>query len=69
MTLPSEWEPKTQRGPLWETITALNLLLAGVDVFMMMHPDAISTMKKIIDELMTRGKAQSGEIINWVRQI
>ncbi len=69
MTLDPEWEPKSRRGPLWETITALNLLLAGVDIFMMMHPDAIKTMKKTINELMTCGKAQSEKIMEWITQI
>jgi len=36
------------RGPLWETINALTLLLAGVDIFMMMHPAAIRTCKDMI---------------------
>jgi acetyl-CoA decarbonylase/synthase complex subunit delta len=66
MTMGPEWEPKSLRGPLWETLTALGLLLAGVDVFLMMHPDAIRTMKKIIQQLMTRGKAKPEKIANWV---
>jgi acetyl-CoA decarbonylase/synthase complex subunit delta len=61
-----EWEPRSLRGPLWETLTALTLLLAGVDVFMMMHPDAIRTMKNVIQQLMTRGKAKPEKIANWV---
>jgi len=66
MKLGPEWEPKSLRGPLWETVTALSLLLAGVDVFLMMHPDAIRTMKKTIQQLMTRGKAKPEKIANWV---
>ena len=61
-----EWEPRSLRGPLWETLTALTLLLAGVDLFMMMHPDAIRTMKKVVEQLMTRGKAKPEKIANWV---
>ena len=61
-----EWEPRSLRGPLWETLTALTLLLAGVDVFMMMHPDAVRTMKNVIQQLMTRGKAKPEKIANWV---
>jgi len=60
------WEPRSLRGPLWETVTALSLLLAGVDLFMMMHPDAIRTMKKVTQQLMTRGKAKPEKIANWV---
>ncbi len=66
LKLGPEWEPRRLRGPLWETTTALTLLLAGVDVFMMMHPDAIRTMKKVREQLMTRGKVKSEKIANWV---
>jgi acetyl-CoA decarbonylase/synthase complex subunit delta len=66
LKLEPEWEPREIRGPLWETITALTLLLAGVDVFMMMHPDAIRTMKKLIDIFMRRGGAEPEKIANWV---
>jgi acetyl-CoA decarbonylase/synthase complex subunit delta len=61
-----EWEPEELRGPLWETVTALTLLLAGVDVFMMMHPDAIKSMKRITEQLMKRGNAKGEEILSWV---
>ena len=66
LKLGPDWEPRSLRGPLWETVTALSLLLAGVDLFMMMHPDAVRTMKKIIHQLMTRGKAKPEKIANWV---
>ena len=66
LNLGPEWEPRSLRGPIWETLTALNLLLAGVDVFMMMHPDAVKTMKKLIGQLMSRGNAKSEKIANWV---
>jgi len=41
------------RGPLWETITALILLLTGVDMFMMMHPAAVRTVREVIKALST----------------
>jgi acetyl-CoA decarbonylase/synthase complex subunit delta len=66
LNLGPEWEPRSLRGPLWETATALSLLLAGIDLFMMMHPDAIRTMKKVTQQLMTRGKAKPEKIANWV---
>jgi len=66
LNLGPEWEPRSLRGPLWETVTALSLLLAGVDLFMMMHPDAIRTIKKVTQQLMTRGKAKPEKIANWV---
>jgi acetyl-CoA decarbonylase/synthase complex subunit delta len=61
-----EWEPRELRGPLWETVTALNLLLAGVDMFLMMHPAAVRTLKKTINEFMNPSKVESANIANWV---
>ena len=66
INLGPEWEPRELRGPIWETTTALSLLLAGVDVFMMMHPDAIRNMKKVVEQLMSRGKATPEQIASWV---
>jgi len=39
------------RGPLWEAATALSLLLAGVDIFMMSHPAAIGALRRMISAL------------------
>ncbi|MDD1728358.1 MAG: CO dehydrogenase/acetyl-CoA synthase subunit delta [Methanospirillum sp.] len=49
------------RGPIWETIGSLTLLLAGVDLFLMMHPLAVSTMRDVSSRLIagTAGKATS----------
>ena len=66
LKLGPEWEPRELRGPIWETTTALTLLLAGVDVFMMMHPDAIRTMKKLIEQFMSRGNVKPEKIASWV---
>jgi acetyl-CoA decarbonylase/synthase complex subunit delta len=52
------------RGPLWETITALTLLLAGVDLFLMMHPLAVSTLQEVSTSLMN-GKATATTIPDW----
>jgi acetyl-CoA decarbonylase/synthase, CODH/ACS complex subunit delta len=43
-------EPKT-RGVLMEAITATSLLLAGADVLVMRHPDAIKQIREFIDGL------------------
>jgi acetyl-CoA decarbonylase/synthase complex subunit delta len=61
-----EWEPRELRGPMWETVTALNLLLAGVDMFMMMHPDAVRTVKGVIKRFMSGSKARPDKIADWV---
>jgi acetyl-CoA decarbonylase/synthase complex subunit delta len=67
MKMAPEWGPRELRGPIWETVTALTLLMAGVDVFMMMHPAAVKTVKEMISRLTTgatRGKAE--QIADWV---
>jgi len=67
MKIAPEWGPRELRGPMWETVTALTLLLAGVDLFMMMHPAAVKTLKDTVKELtagMGRGKPEL--ISNWV---
>ncbi len=61
-----EWGPKELRGPLWETVTAISLLLAGCDFFMMMHPDAVRTLKKTVDILNGEAKEKPDDISKWV---
>jgi len=60
-----ELGPREFRGPLWETVSALTFLLAGCDLFFMLHPASIKTTKDIIRWL-TRGfgASQSTEI-DW----
>jgi acetyl-CoA decarbonylase/synthase complex subunit delta len=62
-----QWEPRELRGPMWETMTALTGLLAGVDYFMMMHPAAIKTVKDVIERLMSKEPAETEVTANWVR--
>ena len=64
MKMGPEWAPRELRGPIWETITAQTLLLAGVDYFMMMHPAAVQAVRTMIDNLMS-GKSPS-EAPDWV---
>ena len=67
MKMAPEWGPRELRGPIWETVTALTLLMAGVDIFMMMHPAAVKTVKEVINKLTTgatRGKPD--QIVDWV---
>ena len=66
MKMPSEWEPRELRGPLWEVTTALTLLLAGVDLFMMMHPAAVKTLKEVIGQLVSGKKADASKFVDWV---
>jgi len=61
-----EWEPRELRGPLWEVTTALTLLLTGVDLFMMMHPAAVKTLKQVIGQLVSGKKADASKFVDWV---
>jgi acetyl-CoA decarbonylase/synthase complex subunit delta len=64
MKMGPEWAPRELRGPIWETVTAQTLLLAGVDYFMMMHPAAVQAVRTLINNLMS-GKAPR-EAPDWV---
>ncbi len=66
MKMAPEWEPRELRGPLWEVITALTLLLAGVDLFMMMHPAAVKTVKEVIRQLMGGSSGNAERLAEWV---
>jgi len=61
-----EWEPRELRGPLWEVTTAVTLLLAGVDLFMMMHPAAVKTLKEVTKNLVNGGKVDAAKFADWV---
>jgi len=67
MKMAPEWGPRELRGPIWETVTALTLLLAGVDVFMMMHPAAVKTVRDVINRLAQGGSRVGFEqTSDWV---
>lgn len=66
MKMEPEWEPRELRGPLWEVTTALTLLLAGVDLFMMMHPAAVRTLKDIINQLLSGSSGNADKLAEWV---
>lgn len=54
------------RGPLWETLGSLILLLAGVDLFLMMHPLAVSTMRDVSSRLESGKAAPAVDEAAWV---
>ncbi|MEM2779738.1 MAG: CO dehydrogenase/acetyl-CoA synthase subunit delta, partial [Candidatus Bathyarchaeia archaeon] len=66
MKMAPEWEPRELRGPLWEVVTALTLLLAGVDLFMMMHPAAVKTVKDVIAQLIGGKSGNAERLVEWV---
>lgn len=66
MQMAPEYGSRELRGPIWETINAITLLLAGIDLFMMMHPAAVLTIRDVINRLGTTGHVPSDRISNWV---
>ena len=45
------WGAVQDRGPMWETATAICLLQAGVDIIRMRHPRAAATVKNFINQI------------------
>jgi len=50
-----EWGDERLRGPLWEATTAYVYLLAGADILIMRHPEAVRATKQAIARLMGEG--------------
>lgn len=50
-----EWGEEKRRGPLWEAATAYVYLLAGADILIMRHPEAVRMTKEMIKRLMGGG--------------
>jgi acetyl-CoA decarbonylase/synthase complex subunit delta len=46
-----DWGSIEERGIAWEALTATSMILAGTNLLIMRHPDAVNTVKKTIDEL------------------
>ena len=62
-----QWGARELRGPLWETVTGLTLLLAGVDLFMMLHPAAVRTLRNTIKRLTEKlGTIDTSNYADWV---
>jgi acetyl-CoA decarbonylase/synthase complex subunit delta len=60
-----ELGPRELRGPIWESVTALALLLAGNDLFMMMHPAAIKTVHDLVGWLKEKRIVKPDEYPDW----
>jgi len=60
-----ELGPRELRGPIWESVTALALLLAGGDLFMMMHPAAIKTVHDLVGWMKERQQIKPEEYPDW----
>ncbi len=65
-----EWGPTDYRGPLWEIFTGLTLMLNGVDIFMMLHPDSVRILREI-GETFTKDYLSGScpQIDNWIMEL
>jgi len=48
------WGPESERGIIWETLTAAALIQSGADLLVMRHPKAIEEVNKYIETLFAR---------------
>lgn len=46
-----QWGSLKERGILWESVTACSMLIAGAELLIMRHPEAVRAVEKFIDEL------------------
>jgi acetyl-CoA decarbonylase/synthase complex subunit delta len=67
MAMAPEYGPRELRGPVWESLNAVILLLAGVDLFMMMHPASVLTLRDAIHRLGNGVPAGTSPARDWVR--
>jgi acetyl-CoA decarbonylase/synthase complex subunit delta len=61
-----ELGPAEFRGPLWEALTGVTLLMAGADVLLMVHPKAVKSVKDVISKLYS-GEKLPMNILNWLK--
>lgn len=47
-----EWGSLEERAVLWEAMTAVGLMLAGAELFVMRHPRAVEMVERFVDEMM-----------------
>jgi acetyl-CoA decarbonylase/synthase, CODH/ACS complex subunit delta len=66
MTMAPEYGPRELRGPVWEALNALTLLLAGIDLFMMMHPASVLTLKDVIHRLSAKEGSGASVPRDWI---
>jgi acetyl-CoA decarbonylase/synthase complex subunit delta len=46
-----QWGAEKERGIAWEAVTASSMLLAGAELLIMRHPDAVKAVEQLIAEL------------------
>ena len=45
------WGALSKRGPMWEAACASGYIQAGADIVILAHPTAITSVKKLINNL------------------
>ncbi|MBE0447197.1 MAG: acetyl-CoA decarbonylase/synthase complex subunit delta [Actinobacteria bacterium] len=45
-----QWGDEKKRGIIWETLTAIAVMMAGADILIMRHPESVKLIKKTIAE-------------------
>jgi len=63
----SDWGDRMLRGPIWEILTGFTLAMAGVDIFMMMHPTAVAYVHEITQSLMGLVDAKTPDTASWLK--
>ena len=63
----SDWGDRMLRGPIWEILTGFTLAMAGVDIFMMMHPLAVAYVHEITQSLMGLIDAKTPDTSGWLK--
>ena len=61
--------PREYRGPIWEAVTGVTYLLAGADILMMMHPIAVSLVKRVINNVFRGEKIPTKEVHEWLKEV
>ncbi|MFQ6072311.1 MAG: hypothetical protein ACE5KT_06385, partial [Methanosarcinales archaeon] len=56
-------------GPIWEIVTGLTLALAGVDLFMMMHPTSVQVLKETTQSLIGLIDSEPVDLNNWIENV
>jgi acetyl-CoA decarbonylase/synthase complex subunit delta len=65
-----EWGPTDYRGPIWEIVTGLTMMLCGVDIFMMLHPSSVQLLSEI-GSTFTKEYLDNDvpDISNWITEL
>ena len=60
-----DWGAREFRGPLWETVTGLTMLMSGADLFMISHPASVRVLKQTTENLYGLGDTKQS-VDNWI---